>query len=139
MRWTLDFEMDSQFFIITKPEGPKLIIGTMIYIFSLSSVRVDVATYPVWPTEFCRFFKGVRLFSRLTFSLTRPPVAHFFIFLIQNDCRQKTCINQPSTTLQFSALTLGALPLSGSVSSAAEDKMRSKTCLLYTSPSPRDA
>ena len=109
-----------------KSAGKLCGISTSRYLLLIVN-RVDVATYPVRPTEFCRFLKGVRLFSRLTFSLTRPPVAHFFIFLIQNDCRQKTCINQPSTTLQFSALTLGAPPLSGSVSSAAEDKMRSKT------------
>ena len=111
-----------------KSAGKLCGISTSRYLLLIVN-RVDVATYPVRPTEFCRFFKGVRLFSRLTFSLTRPPVAHFFIFLIKNDCRQKTCINQPSTNLQLSALTLGALPLSGSVTSAAQDFFRAESVL----------
>ena len=48
------------------------------FVYCESSVFC-VATYPVWRTEFC-FLKGVRFFSRLTFSLTRPPVTHFLYF-----------------------------------------------------------
>ena len=76
-----------------KSAGNLCEISTSRYLLLLVN-RVYVATYHVWPTEFCRIFEGVRFFSRLTCSLTRPPVAHFFVFLIKIDCHQKPYINQ---------------------------------------------
>ena len=71
VRWTLDFEMDSERFIVSKGGGPKLINGTMIYICSYGRRQINGSTFIV--EKLCRPSKNDKFHSA---SHTQDTVQH---------------------------------------------------------------